>query len=95
MGIALNSAISGLAVAQTRFVSAAERVTVPPTGVPEGQKSRAPERSAGIRPPANISDADFTRDVVDLKQAELGYKAAAKVLSAINDTEKSLLDILS
>ncbi len=95
MGIALNSAVSGLAAAQTRFASAAERVTVPPSSVPEGQKSRAPERAAGILPPANISEADLTRDVVDLKQAELGYRAAAKVLSAINDTEKNLLDILS
>ncbi len=95
MGIALNSAVSGLAAAQTRFASAAERVTTPPTGVPEGQKLRAPERSAGIRPPANIPESETVRDVVDLKQAELGYKAAAKVLSAISDTEKNLLDILS
>lgn len=95
MGIALNTAVSGLASAQTRFASAAERVAAPVANGASEPKSQAPERPSRIRPPVGVNDADFTRDVVDLKQAEIDYKVAAKVLSAISDTEKNLLDILS
>ena len=105
MGSALNTAISGLHAAEARVASASSRVTdtaraeisQPDQTIspPPSPNAQAPERPAGIRPPTGLNDTDLIRDVIDLKAAEAGYKVAAKVLTAIKNTEDSLLDIFS
>ncbi len=101
MGLALNTAISGLHAAEARVATASSRITdiawaeISQPDQPISPNVQAPERPAGIRPPSGFNDAGLIRDVVDLKAAETGYKVAAKVLAAIKDTEDSLLDIVS
>lgn len=95
MSVALTSAISGLNAAETRFDNAARQ-----TVQAAAQQATAAQRVSTVKPggiaaPAGLHQVDLLESVTDLKAAETGYKAAAKVLSLIADTEDSLLDILS
>jgi len=90
----LHAAEARVATASSRIMETA-RVEISQPNQPIFPNVQAPERPAGIRPPTGLNDADLIREIVDLKAAEIGYKVAAKVLTAIKGTEESLLDILS
>lgn len=98
---ALQSARAGLGIATARFDDAA--TTIVRSG------AAASEVAAGTASPATSvravgtafsdplplfgDDVSLVSSLVDLKEAEILYKASATVFGAVADTQKSFLDI--
>ncbi len=79
---ALNSALSGLHTASRNFERAASDI------VRSGTRS-SDDALAGA------DDSDLVDGLVGLKEAEVQFKASAKLIGALARTEKHLLDILA
>ena len=47
-----------------------------------------------VQPPPALQDDGIEKAATDLKLAEFSYKASAKVLKSINNTQDQLLDVL-
>ena len=94
---ALNTAIAGLQNAAARVDQAAR--TIVRAGFEAGNSVNAdpdaPPPAAGASLDRAPVEPDLLTGIVDLKQAELAYRANAKVVASVGDLEKSLLDILS
>jgi len=96
MSPAITNALSGLQAASFRFSNAAQAIAQPVADTGPQQTIPAPERPAGnVQLASETRATSLVENVADLKLAELSYKANAKVLGLIADTEESLLDILS
>jgi hypothetical protein len=79
---ALNSALSGLHSASQKFDRAASDIVRGGTG-------------SSAQAQTGADDTDLVDGLVGLKEAEVQFKASAKLIGAIARTEKHLLDILA
>lgn len=79
---AFNSALSGLHNASGNFDRAASDIV-------RGGTSSSDDALA------SADDSDLVDGLVGLKQAEVQFKASAKLIGALASTEKHLLDILA
>ena len=93
---ALNTAISGLKAAASRVNDAA--TTIVRAGVTAGNAINAdpatPPVSGAPLNAAPLVEHDILTGIIDLKQAELAYKANAKLIASLAKTERATLDIL-
>lgn len=92
---AIATALGGLHSAAGRFNEAATRIVRAGTVSQSALQEPAPPPAAGApldRAPV-LSD-DLVTGIVDMKLAELSYKANAKVLAAAAELEKTTIDIL-
>lgn len=96
---ALNTAVSGLKAAASRVNDAA--TTIVRAGA-ETSNAINTDSAAPAAPPvsgaplnaAPVLDHDLLTGILDLKQAELAYKANAKLIASLGETEREVLDIL-
>ncbi|MBZ0216812.1 MAG: hypothetical protein K8F25_09690 [Fimbriimonadaceae bacterium] len=98
MSLAISSALSGLQAASARLTGAARTIAGTNPANPSAINNvQTAERPSGKPDTASGSFAEtgVTKNLVDIKQAEISYKANAKVLSVLARTEEGLLDILS
>ena len=95
---ALTTAAAGLKQAATRVDAAATKI------VRAGAQASNDINGTGpLTPPTPgtpiqtgpVLGDDLLTGIIDLKQAELSYKANAKVIASLDELEDSLLDILS
>ncbi len=101
MSSAINSALSGLHIAGQRLERAASRIAHPaaPSPTQSGDLPGTPSFTlaapVGASPSALAAQqfSSFTDDLVSVKEAEILYKASAKLLNVIQRTEAELLDI--
>ena len=99
---AIQSALSGMNTATARLndaaaniarasVAATEAASQPPSDAPSGPP---PVGTASADPlPFFGDDTSLVGELVALKEAEILYKASAKVLGVVGDLEQRLLDI--
>lgn len=60
-----------------------------------GSTGRAPAISGDpVQPPPALQNDSLEKATLDLKLAEISYKASARVLKSINNTQDQLLDVL-
>lgn len=100
---ALTTAISGLKNAAARVDAAATRIVR--AGITAGNAVNAdpatpvppatPPASGAPLNAAPVFQDDLLGGILDLKQAEIAYKANAKVVASVGDLKKTLLDTLS
>lgn len=93
---ALNTAMSGMRLFSTRAGEAAREIVDAGLSahsalqtVPQSQVKPTPPPAAPLAP-----QPDLARGVVNLKLAEIGYKASAKVAAAVSDMHRQLLDVV-
>lgn len=97
---ALGNAISGLRFFSSQAEAAARSIVN--AGMAGQVPSASADRTVNGRPvtgqPAQAAPAvetpDMVSGVVQLKQAEIGYKASAKLAAALSDMHRQVIDIL-
>ncbi len=97
MSLAISTSLAGLQAASTRLSGAARAVAGTHEELSASEPDRAAEHPSGAArfPPNPLPDNDLFKNLTDLKEAEISYKASAKAVAVIARTEESLLDILS
>ena len=102
---AIQNAFAGIQTASKQFEGAAKdivnsstqnnAITSPASSQPTGELPTNNSPVAGLESVLGNQGADLTSSIVSLKEAELSYKASAKVLGALNDTQKEVLETLA
>lgn len=93
---ALNTAVSGLKAAAARVNEAATTIVRAGTqavNTANRTASPAPQTGAPLNA-APLVEHDLLTGILNLKQAELAYKANAKLIASLGETERETLDIL-
>lgn len=97
---AINSALAGLHTASQKLDDAARDIvragTVKnPVFAPPAGTTPPPDTSAVTASFAGFDDAGLVDGLVALKEAEILFKASAKLIGALQRTEGEVLDVLA
>lgn len=99
---AIQSALSGMNTATTRLNEAAANIARASAAATEAASQTLSDAPSGPPPvgtaftgprPVFGDDTSLVGELVALKEAEILYKASAKVLGVVGDLEQQLLDI--
>lgn len=95
---ALNTAVSGLKTAAARVNDAAAttivRAGTQAVNTANGTVQPTPPTGSAPLNAAPVLEHDLLTGILDLKQAELAYKANAKLIASLEETKRETLDIL-
>lgn len=97
MSSALSIAAGGLRTATVQFESAARDIVSAGTSFQSEPAPQSDPSTSGGAPIslASFPEPDLTQGVIDLKLAEISYKANAKVFEVAANLQREALDILA